>query len=127
MPNIQVDWIPKPRADRGSERQLIKAVWVTWLMKEEAGVVAEVSRPERLAKIPLPMSKWPEQQNKKPNKVVERKDSEGTSDVEVPVPVNLGLAVKEDSRDEEAGQNEEDIDPGPSPAKDEGMTSSVVL
>jgi hypothetical protein len=61
--------------------------------KEEAGVVAEISRPERPTYIPLPVCNGRDEQNDDPNEVVQGKDSERPPNVEVSISADLVLAV----------------------------------
>jgi len=123
-----MEWIPKPRADRCSEGELVETVWVARLVKkEEAGVVAEISRPERPTYIPLPVCNGRDEQNDDPNEVVQGKDSERPPNVEVSISVDLVLAVIKNPGDEKAGQDEENIDTRPSPTEHKCVTSPVML
>ena len=103
MSDVEMKRMPKPRANWCTKGELVKTVGVAGLLeKEEAGVVAEVSRPERPSQVPLPVSNRRKEQDHSTNKVVQRKDSKSAPDVKGSVPVDLRLAVVQDSRDEEA-------------------------
>ena len=90
VPDVEVEGVAEPSTDGCAEGEPVEAIGVAWLMKkEEAGVVAEVGRPERPTPVPLPVRHGKEQQDHDPDKVVEREDTQGAADGEVAVAVSF--------------------------------------
>jgi hypothetical protein len=85
--------------------------------KDERGVVAEIESPETPGWEPDPVKDGVEQKRNQQYAVVKRKDAQDTASIEVAKAVFCTACVVEDARNEEAGEDEEDVDTDPAPAQ----------
>jgi len=80
---------------------------------DEASEVAEIRGPDEPGPGPLPMEDGPGKDHGEQDAVVKREDSQGTANVEVANAMGVVAGVEEDAGDEKAGEDEEEVDPGP--------------
>jgi hypothetical protein len=84
---------------------------------DEPRVVSEIRGPKIPGRMPSPMKQWVEQKREQQHRVVQRKDPECATNVEVAEPVRCFASVVENAGDEESGENKKNVDPDPSPAQ----------
>ena len=102
MPDVEVHGASEPMLGGSSKGDSIKAVRITGKTKEEkTRIVAEVRRPKCPSPVPLPLGQWRKQQQREPQRIVEREDPESTPDIEVPEAMWRVLAVVENAGNQE--------------------------
>jgi hypothetical protein len=89
-----------------------KYAWI-----EQPCVVAKIDGPETPRRRPDPVKDGIEEKGEEKDTVVEGKDTKDAADVEVAKAMLSFPSVVEDACDEKAGEDEEDVDADPTPAK----------
>ena len=89
--------------------------------------VSEIKKPEIPGPVPYPMEDGRRHQEKKKQTIVKGKDTQGPANVEVAEAMFGVSRVVKNAGDQEAGENEEDIDAGPSPTHAERISKIVLM
>ena len=85
---------------------------------EEHGYIAEIEEIKKVLSAPMEGDYRGEEQEGEENRIEEREDSQSTSSIEVFYFIFSLRGVIEDTGDEEAGEDEEDVDSDPSRISD---------
>src|ERR1035437_11085469 len=97
-----------PEAHRPQDRERLK-----WEKKLDP--VADVSRPNQPDPVPIPVEDGVDQRQHQEHRVIQRKDTQCAPNIEVPDAMQLVARIEKDAGNQETGENEKNIDAGPSP------------